>query len=904
MKITFRINYKTEWGQGVWISGSVDALGNWNTKDAFPMTYIGNGEWEATILFKTTNIFKYKYFVKNNNSTIFWEGLNNRDFNIDSFTSVEIRDYWRPQIDEESVLFSKVFTDVLFRRDKKTKAKDISTVKNILRFTIPVSRVNSDQVIGIVGNNKKLGLWIKPVLMNCSNFPFWSVDIELEGFHYPIEYKYVIVDKKNGKLANWEDGNERSIFYIDTQDEKTIHIQNDVGFRYTSGKWRGAGVAVPVFSLRTEESFGVGEFNDLKKLADWAKLTGLKIIQVLPINETVATHSWLDSYPYKAISVFALHPMYLNLEKLGNLNDEKRMDEFIVAKGILNAKTFVDYVEVTQLKSKFYKLIFDQNWNELKETKSFKLFFDKNKEWLEDYAAFCFLRDRYNTSNFREWGVWSKYNQVKIKKLVDPGSNHFEHIAVHYFIQYHLDLQLKEAIDYGHSIGISFKGDIPIGISPNSIEAWTKPNLFNLNGQAGCPPDDFAVLGQNWGFPTYNWEVMAEDDFDWWKKRLNALSNYFDAYRIDHILGFFRIWEIPKHALHGLLGYFRPGLPLLTEEIIDRGVMFDTERFTKPYIREHFLHEIFGEYTNEVKQHYLIEKDDNSFSIKTEFDTQKKIYNYFTPDDEDEKQAGEKNIIIRDGLISLLDEVLFIKDPYRLYPAYHPRISIHYSYSFRELDEFTKDKLDDIYIDFFYKRHEEFWKLEAFTKLPALIDATNMLVCGEDLGMVPDCVPDVMKNLNILSLEIQRMPKNTNIEFGHPADAPYLSVCTTSTHDMSTIRGWWEENREKTQRFYHHLLGHNDKAPLFAEPWICKEIINQHLYSPAMLAIFPIQDLISMDGELRWNETHKERINVPSDEKNKWSYRMILTLDELLNATEFNNLLRSMIHISGRNNEG
>jgi len=903
MKITFRINYRTEWGQGVWISGSVKALGEWDTKRAFPMSYIGNGEWEATITFKSFKNFDYKYFVKNSDNSLFWEGAKDRTFDVTGFTSVEIRNFWRPQIDENSILVSKPFTDVFYRRDKVSEKKQKLNDKNVLRFSITDTLINPNQVIGVIGNNTKLGLWNKPVLMDDSEFPFWTLNIDLEEFHYPIEYKYVIVDKETGEIKNWEDGKERSIFYIDYKLKNTIHLQNDEKFRHPSGKWRGAGVAVPVFSLRTEESFGVGEFNDLKKLVDWAKLTGIKIIQILPVNETVATHSWLDSYPYKAISVFALHPMYLNLEKLGKLNDEKLMDEFDVAKDILNANTFVDYVEVTQLKPRYYKLIFDQNWEELKESKSYQSFFEKNKDWLEDYAAFCFLRDQHKTGNFREWGTWSDYNHTKIKKLVNPASGHFEHIAVHYFIQYHLDLQLREAIEYGHSNGVAFKGDIPIGISPNSIEAWTKPNLFNLNGQAGAPPDDFAILGQNWGFPTYNWDVMAEDDFSWWKKRLCALSNYFDAYRIDHILGFFRIWEIPKEAIHGLLGYFRPGLPLTPEEILDRGIVFDTERFTKPYIRGHFLSEIFGEHTQEVKKRYLIEKEDNNFTLKPAFDTQKKVYNFFTTIEEDQETISEKNTIIRDGLISLLDEVLFIQDPYCSYPAYHPRISFYFSYSFNELDQYTKNKLDELYIDFYYKRHEDFWKLEAFMKLPALINATRMLVCGEDLGMVPDCVPEVMKTLNILSLEVQRMPKNPKIEFGHPADAPYLSVCTTSTHDMSTIRGWWEENNENTQRFYHHTLGHNDKAPQFAEPWICKEIINQHLYSPAMFAIFPIQDLIAMDGVLRWDEIDKERINVPSDEKNKWCYRMVLSLEELLKADEFNNLLRSMIHISGRNSE-
>jgi 4-alpha-glucanotransferase len=900
MKITFRINYMTEWGQGIWVAGSDEALGNWNVKNAFPMTYIGNGEWEASLLFAVPVTFEYKYFVKRNDNTVSWEGGKNRNFDAADYSLVEIRDFWHPLVDDESVMFSKFFTKVIFSRKKKKLTKKKVLNGNSIRFSISVPRIKADQSLAIVGNCKPLGIWSKPKIMNDANFPYWTIDVELKDFHFPIEYKYLIVNTKTGNVDVWEDGNERSIFYIDANNENAIHLQNDDNFRFPIGKWKGAGVAVPVFSLRSDDSFGVGEFNDLKKLADWAKATGLKVIQVLPINETVATHSWLDSYPYKAISVFALHPMYLNLDLLGKIDDEKLMDEFEIAKDILNGKTEVDYIEVTQVKSKYYKLIFDQIWDEIKESDSYKKFFKENNYWLEDYAAFCFLRDKFRTANFREWDSWAVYDQKKIKKLVDPSAEHFNHIAVHYFIQYNLDKQLQEAINYGHSLGIAFKGDIPIGISPDSIEAWTNPKLFNLNGQAGAPPDDFAVLGQNWGFPTYNWEAMADDGFNWWKNRLTALSKYVDAYRIDHILGFFRIWEIPQNAIHGLLGYFRPGLPLVVDEIQNRGIDFDEERFTKPYIRGHFLHELFGEHTDEVKKNYLIEKDDNFFSVRPEYDTQKKIYNYFTPTGIEEENISEKHIIIRDGLIALLDEVLFIRDPYCSYPAYHPRISLHYSYSFRELDQYAKNKIDEIYIDFFYHRHEEFWKKEAYKKLPSLIEASDMLVCGEDLGMVPDCVTEVMKNLNILSLEIQRMPKNPKLEFAHPADAPYLSVCTTSTHDMSTIRGWWEENREKTERFYSHILGHNDHAPYYAEPWICKEIIFQHLFSHALLTIFPIQDLIAMDGELRWNETHRERINVPSDEKNKWCYRMILSLEELLKAEEFNNSIKSMIHIAGR----
>lgn len=902
-KITFRINYHTRWGESLYVAGSDAVLGSWHENDAFPMYYNGDGEWEATIVFSKSNGFEYKYLVKTADHGCKWEGGKNRRFSKPEHQVVEVRDSWRPQADIDSALHTQVFTKVLMPPPVDEVKVPVKTYKRQLQFSLNETRIPKGKTLAIIGNQKALGDWKTPVFMDPSTYPVWKMNISSHQVKFPVYYKYVLADIQTGKIEYWEDGNERIIFYVDKAADNVLHIQNDEKFRFGEQRWKGAGVAVPVFSLRTSEGFGIGEFNDIKKLVDWSAATGLKMIQLLPINETVATHSWLDSYPYKAISVFALHPVFLNIDLLGRLDDSKQMKEFGQIKKELDAKPYVDYVEVTRAKSRYYKLIFDQGWAKVEKTAEYLDFFEENREWLESYAAFCYLRDQYKTSNFREWGEWATYDARKVKKLVDPKSSYFEHIAVHYYIQYNLDKQLKEVVKYAHEKGVALKGDIPIGISPNSIEAWTQPRLFNLNGQAGAPPDDFAVLGQNWGFPTYNWDEMEKDGFAWWRKRLQAMSKYFDAFRIDHILGFFRIWEIPQEALHGLLGYFKPGLPLSPDELMEWGIAFDYDRMAKPYIRGHFLHEIFGEYTDEVRKKYLRETEYNVFELKVNFDTQKKIYAHFTPPGDEEGKLAEKDVIIRDGLIALLDEVLFIRDSYSEHEAYHPRIAMHYTFSYGELDAETKDRLDDFYIDFFYSRHEQFWKNEAMKKLPALTDASDMLICGEDLGMVPDTVPEVMNDLNILSLEIQRMPKNPDIEFGHPADAPYLSVCTTSTHDMSTIRGWWEENREKTQRFFHHILGHNDIAPFFAEPWICREIINQHLYSPAMWTIFPIQDLIAMDGDLRWDETDKERINVPSDEKNKWRYRMILSMEELLEAEDFNRMLAAMIHGSGRNSE-
>lgn len=173
-------------------------------------------------------------------------------------------------------------------------------------------------------------------------------------------------------------------------------------------------------------------------------------------------------------------------------------------------------------------------------------------------------------------------------------------------------------------------------------------------------------------------------------------------------------------------------------------------------------------------------------------------------------------------------------------------------------------------------------------KLPALTESTKMLCCAEDLGMIPDCVPAVMHNLQILSLEIQRMPKDPTVEFGNTWSYPYYSVCTSSTHDMPGIRAWWESDHAMAQRFYNQVLHEGGEAPYFAEPWICGRILDLQLNSPSMLCILPLQDWLSADGQLRRQNPADEQINVPAISRHYWRYRMHLTVEQLMEQTEFN----------------
>lgn len=904
MNIRFNIHYKTLPGQNICVCGSSEFLGTWDTNQAVNLNYSFDGEWSATVeIPQKVKCFKYKYILKDNAGNVIWEWGIARKVELQNIeTSLLIlQESWRSPSNEEKIMFSSAFSNVIMKPGYDLKA-GISIAKQSLQFKVQVPRIGEHYQVCVLGNQKKLGNWDKEeplILSSGNNFPDWTGSINLQGLTLPINYKYGIYDTAKEKVITIEEGVDRVIEYLPDESDDFVFIKSDESFRYPLGNWKGAGVSVPVFSLRSNRSFGVGDFTDLIDFIDWAKEVGMKMVQILPVNETIASHNWLDSYPYKSISVMALHPIYMNIDKMGTLRNKNLEEDFALRKQELNAETHVNYPEVLRLKSRYFKLIFDQQKAAFFDKQEYKDFFESNKEWLIPYATFVYLRDKMKSPDFRVWEVFSKYDKKAIEKLSKPGSEVWEDIAIHYYIQYHLDKQLGEVTEHARNKSIVLKGDIPIGISPNSVEAWTEPHLFHLDAQAGAPPDDFAIKGQNWGFPTYNWEAMAKEHFSWWKNRLHKMADYFDAYRIDHILGFFRIWEIPIDAVEGILGYFNPALPLSAEEIQQFGIGFDYERLVKPYIRHHLLNNLFGDYTEEVISEYLLNTNFGEYQLKDEFDTQLKVNRHFLSGIEEE-ELSDKNRAIRNGLFDLIANVIFVQTGHN---EWHPRISFHTTTSFTDLDEYTRRHLNRLYINYFYERHDDFWYHKGMEKIPAIIAASNMLVCGEDLGMVPDCVPPVMDKLNILSLEIQRMSKNPKVKFAHPSDAPYLSVCTTSTHDMPTIRGWWEEDKDLIQKFYNSELGNGGEAPFFAEPWICQQMITQHLYSPAMWTTFPIQDLIAMDGDLRWHETQEEQINQPSNVRHKWRYRMRQSIDDLKNAKDFNRLIQKLIEESGRDSD-
>ena len=890
MLIHFNIHYRTNFGQVLMLSGSAPETGSFKEENALEMVHTGDGYWHLPVEISTIGMLEYRYFVKENGKVQRKESGNNHTVVLQkSITSCTLYDFWQPEPDNP-FLYTSAFTDSLLAVEEKDTSNLYKPGYVVLKVFAPF--VRKGQSLGISGEAPLLGNWDpeKALQMLPGKFPEWCISIKASDLSESSKYKFVITDLESGKITSWEWGEPRNLDVPKNIGNQLLMHSGNL-FRYQEAPWKGAGVAIPIFSLRSENSCGCGDFGDLKKIIEWAEKTGQQLIQLLPVNDTSLTNTWQDSYPYNSVSIFALHPAYLSISQLHALKDKKTMETFEAECKALNDLPQVDYEKVLRLKISYIRKLYQQEGKTKLRTKGFKTFFDKNQDWLVPYAAFCYLRISREEFDFRKWGEYSVYDANKINDLCQPQQPWYDEIAIHYFTQYLLHVQLTEARDFAHRYSVVLKGDIPIGINRYSVEAWTDPQLFNMDSQIGAPPDDFSETGQNWGFPAYDWERMAAEDYRWWKRRFSKMADYFDAYRIDHILGFFRIWEIPYDSIEGLLGHFQPALPLHPDEIRNYGFRFD-ETMTEPFIMDWVLDEIFQEKAGEVKKKYLEEPKEGRYKLKAEFNTQKRTLRQLTEQTDSEK-------FIKAGLFTLCNDVLFVKDTQNP-ELLHPRISGQKTFWYRSLDWNQKNCFNKLHDEFFYRRNVEFWKQKALEKLPHIINATRMLVCGEDLGMIPSCVPEVMNQLNILSLEIQRMPKTTGVKFENLNSIPYMSVCTTSTHDMNPIRAWWREDRETTQQYYQQILWKQGAAPEDCTPEIARDIAQLHLASPAMWVILPWQDWMAIDGKLRRENPDEERINIPANPRHYWRYRMHMTLEQLLKEDSLNEAILTMNRNSGR----
>ncbi len=893
-KIHFYVRFSTRYGQALYLNVRFSLPSGETAEQTLEMEYLDETFWTYSLEKEEYlhGTVRYHYLLKDTDGTIQSEGCDGKCIELDKIAAGEISvtDTWNFEGAPENAWYTAPFQKVLLPMPP-AGGKPLSYRGGTHVFKVKAPLLKKNEVLGLLGSDAATGEWNPrtPCRMRREGM-WWTVKLNLSGAGFPVAYKYAIFDAKTRELLRYEDGSNRLL--PGTGSRKSMSILHD-GFIRLPDRWRGAGVAIPVFSLRSRKSMGIGEFADIRLLADWAHSVGLKLIQLLPVNDTTDTGVWMDSYPYNAVSAFALHPVYLHLDAVAGEQDAPLLRAMERKRKQLNALAEVDYEAVLAYKWKIIRQLYTAQRTRVFASEGFKQFVAEHADWLIPYAAFCSLRNSHATADFSTWQQHRTYDEKAVQKLVYARNRRGEEARLHLFVQYHLHLQLKSAVAYARQKGIVVKGDIAIGVSRNSCDVWMHPELFHTDRQAGAPPDAFAAHGQNWGFPTYNWQQMRATGFDWWRKRFTQMSHYFDLFRLDHLLGFFRIWSIPADQVDGSMGRFVPAIPVHINEFAQKGISFEYDRFCSPWITDPVLEEILGEGAP-LLHPFLQKKEDGRWELKPAFATQRQIRDHFAG-----LPVSEENQQLEQALFHLVSNVLVFEEGAGG-QDFHFRIGMEATSSFRHLDGHTQYALRQLYHDYFFRRQDAMWAAQAAEILGALKASTDMLICGEDLGMVPACVPEVMHRLGILSLEVQRMPKQAGWDFFHPALAPYLSVVTPGTHDMSTLRGWWEENREMTQRFFNHQLQHPGLAPYFCEPWVNKAILIQHLYAPAMWCIIQWQDVMGIDGKLRRQMPGEERINVPAMPRYYWRYRMHITLEQLLQEKDLRHELASYVQLSGR----
>ena len=622
------------------------------------------------------------------------------------------------------------------------------------------------------------------------------------------------------------------------------------------------GTVVPVGALVSEKSIGVGEFPDLVEFGALCVKMGVGIVQLLPVNDT-----GYESSPYSALTAFGLNPMYL---RIGDLPEAAGFEADIEAvRKEFNSKARFPYVSLMKAKMKLLKKIFSKNRAKISSSEALKKWIEQNS-WVKPYAVFRRLKEANKEKSWKEWGGQNaSWNDPA---LAD------EHLFWAW-LQEALDRQFSAAAASLAKAGIILMGDLPILMNDDSCDVWAHPGNFDQAFSAGAPPDMYSPEGQNWGFPIYNWPAQSKDGFTWWKGRLKAAEKYYQAYRIDHVLGFFRIWASRREENSALLGRYVPFIPVTSKDFKD--LNYDEGRIhwiCEPHIPTGEVWDAMraawdgGEEAAAASAAMVFEEaldrigDEELWLFKKSIRGGKDI------------EALDLSSVIKAFLLKAWGNRIFFEHaPDQFFPVWYYRDSRAYASLSGEEKEALEALLEKHRLE-----SEKIWEAEGKWLLSMLVDSSSMLPCAEDLGAVPGCVPRVLTQLNILGLRVVRWNRDWSAE-GKPyvpfEDYPELSVCTPAVHDSSCLREWWD--KEADQQAFCDFLG-VPFLPKVYNPGTARIVINKIASAASRFRVFQIQDLLHLSSRWYAADPSSERINVPGSYNDfNWTYRLPSTISEL-----------------------
>lgn len=902
MKLKFSIHYRAAWGQQLHAELRLsDSDGITRTRDVQLQTSDGElWQGEATVglrqrhpLVRLSYIYKVMDAAQRVCRTE-WHGIK-RQYDVNEGADYLFADAWR-DAPLSSHLLSQAYKTIVSRKlTLKQSPAGIPIFRRTLLFRVIAPQLQPGELLALLGNQPALGSWSPSqyLRMRYIGNAEWMLSVNADAITLPLEYKYVVIDAATHGLKKWEEGFNRSTGGNAIAEGQVLVLHGE-SLRMKEYEWRTAGVCVPLFSLRSRQSFGVGDFGDLQLFIRWAASAGLGMVELLPVNDTTTQHTWNDSHPYNCVSAFALHPHYVDLNELPVCQNATEEAVYNRQRRELNALSYSDYEAVDRLKLDYLRKAFEAEGEQVLRSKAFELFFEAHSFWLKPYAAFCALREHYHTAHWQDWHLRRTPAEV-VEEVCSPSSgNMWTEVRFAYYTQFVLHRQLASAARLARENGVALMGDIPAGMYADSVETFTHPEWFCMNLRLGVAPTADEPQGQNWGMPVWRWDEASQDDIErFWRQRIDYISNFFDAVRIDNVSSYFRSWVIPTNCVSAVMGHYEPSYPLSEGEIESFGLRFRRKLLTRPVITDALLQSVFGLHSGYVKAHFLIPQSYGLYDLKPEFADQRKVMSHFG------HLKDENSIWIRDGLCQLCANVLFIEDGARK-AHYHPRYQGSAAPAFQYLTPAEQNAYLSICHHYATDRHNSLWTQTGARRLSAILSDCHMLVCGDTLGHMPSSCADVLERLRILSHHVQLLPSCGAQGFAHLESYPYLSMASPTTHDMAPMPLWWEENRAMAQRYWTVMLQKEGQAPRQLPPHIAHEMVMRHLYCPSMLCVVSLQDLLATDDNLRDRDVYGSRVNNPADCYNRWQYRMHVDIEELNHSTQFNKKIQTAITRSKR----
>jgi len=874
---------------------------NWMVKVAFrvPIGEILSIEYKYIIL---TSCFEANDPRQGNDvrfekdAQISWEVGPNKKLKLEgnekrSYT-VTTSDLFQDSIDTlESIFYKKPFRDIVYFHSFDPQScliKSSLSGNVVVHFRIMALQVPKQFMLYITGSSQFFGNWTRFEPLRPIDELYWEFSFEIPSSIPMFEYKYLMIDPSNHNIY-WEHRPNR--FFRFPQNNTQIYLIHDWLFKQPANRFHGAGITISLYSIHSHQSFmGIGELYDLKLLIDWAVLANMSLIQLLPIMDIFYSNTDHLSHSNIPISAFAINPLYLTLRNIGGYEGIRSINRG-------------DPVSVRKIKMDCLKSIFSkQDINQLRSDPMFIKYINDNQYWIHSYSMWCAIRDEcLENGKDVEWPVFNA--QMNSCVLDSNDSSLTIGCLFNAWVQYQCHIQLMEISSYAKENGIVLSCIMTIGQRKNSADIWTHPEFFDLNNTIGAPPDIFSFHGQNWGYPSWNWEEMKKDGYQWLREQMSFRERYFQACQFDHPLGFFRCWAIPTDTENPLFGHFVPSNPIDIKDLQDLQIR-DIARLCRPLFPiSDVLSFALPEPVKEKIINLLAVCEGGIWKFRSKYTTDTSIKEVIKQLTEglDEVQKLQYNLAEK-ILLSHFESVCLIPDREQPHKKYYPRFSMTDSTVFRSLPERDAQVLYKLFVDFYYRINLQLWHEQGQHKLSVLA-SSSMQFFGYDLGASLNDEEKILHRVGICSYRVQRVPRESIQRFDGTNNFPYMSVCSPTPHDLPHLTLWWRQEQADAQLFYHQFLKKGDVAPLILTPDIASGIIQLHLSSDSMWCMFVFDDLLSIESEFD-SVISNLWINDPSCD-NKFRYRMKLSLNDLLAHKEWIKNLSKLIENShrGRNAE-